>query len=109
LVAFALTCIRYFAFPPPLTVQIESAAALSVPADGAFSVNGENIATSSLRQRLADYATATLGRFRHGRVIVVLPSNDASGCCADALNVIGDTTFDAGFEIIRVVRSDLDD
>lgn len=43
LIAIALTGIRYFAFPPPLTIQIEPTAALSVPVEGAFSVNGKTL------------------------------------------------------------------
>ena len=109
LLAIALGSVRYFVFPPPLMIQIEPSAAYSVPTNGGFSINGEPIATSTLSGRISNYATSTLGKVRRGRVIAVLPPNCESGTCAEAMDVLGDATFAAGFGDMQVVRSHFDD
>ena len=109
LISIALGGTRYFFFPPPMKIQILPAAALKVPEDGAFSVNGEIIPTNSLGQCLEDYADTTLGRCRRGRIIVALPPNCMPGTCGDALYEISERGVDAGFDSFRAVGSDLDD
>ena len=109
LLAIALGGVRYFVFPPPLMIQIEPSAAFSVPAKGGFSINGEPIATSALGRHISNYATSTLGNSRRGRVIAVLPPNSEGGTCADAMDVLGNATFAAGFGNMHVVRSHLDE
>ena len=105
-VAIVFGGVRYFAFPPPLMVQIEPSASHDVPVDGAFSVNGEFIATSAISACLGDYAASTLGRLRRGRVVVILPPNSEGGTFADALDKLGDATFAAGFGNMYVIRND---